>query len=172
MGDKYFEQRINMSFLFKLEKKNNQVIIGDECWVFQYDPEIKRQSMQWKSPGSPRPKKARMSKSKFIKMLIFSLIARDSAPRVYLTWSDCQPEVLSPSFGTSEIAGSLCEARIFRRQVHHDNAPSHKVLSVKEFLAKKLIVVLEQPAYSPDVAPPVFFHFPTYHEESSQGITF
>jgi len=32
---------------------------------FQYDPDSKRQSMQWKSPISPRQKKARQSKSKF-----------------------------------------------------------------------------------------------------------
>ena len=47
-----------------------QVITGDETWVFQYDPETKRQSMQWKTAGSPRPKKARMSKSKIKVMLI------------------------------------------------------------------------------------------------------
>jgi hypothetical protein len=64
MNDKYFEQRINMKFLFKLEKKDNHVITGDESWVFQCDPEIKRQSLQWKSPGSPRLKKAWMSNQK------------------------------------------------------------------------------------------------------------
>ena len=47
-----------------------QVITGDETWVFQYDPETKRQSMLWKTATSPRPKKARMSKSKIKVMLI------------------------------------------------------------------------------------------------------
>jgi hypothetical protein len=42
----------------------NSVIICDETWLFQYDPETKRQSMQWKTTHSPRPKTARMSKSK------------------------------------------------------------------------------------------------------------
>ena len=32
------------------------VIIGDETWVYQYDPERKRQSAQWKTANSPRPK--------------------------------------------------------------------------------------------------------------------
>jgi len=32
------------------------VIIGDETWVYQYDPETKRQSAQWKTANSPRPK--------------------------------------------------------------------------------------------------------------------
>jgi len=46
------------------------VITCDETWIFQYDPETKRQSMYWKSPQSPRKKKARMSKSKFKAMMI------------------------------------------------------------------------------------------------------
>ena len=47
-----------------------RVITGDESWIFKYDPDTKRQSRQWKSPASPRPKKARMSKSKVKVMLI------------------------------------------------------------------------------------------------------
>jgi predicted transcriptional regulator len=42
----------------------NSVVTCDETWLFQYGPETKRQSMQWKTTHSPRPKKARMSKSK------------------------------------------------------------------------------------------------------------
>ena len=33
------------------------VITCDETWIFQYDPETKRQSMHWKSPQPPRKKK-------------------------------------------------------------------------------------------------------------------
>jgi len=46
------------------------VITGDESIVYAYNPEIKLQFLQWKSPGSPRPKKARMQKSKLKTMLI------------------------------------------------------------------------------------------------------
>jgi len=46
------------------------VITGDETWCFQYDPETKRQSMQWKTQNSPRPKKARMSRSQVKTMLL------------------------------------------------------------------------------------------------------
>ena len=49
-----------------------QIITGDETWVFQYNPETMRQSMQWKIAESPRPNKTQenrcMSKSK-IKVL-------------------------------------------------------------------------------------------------------
>jgi len=37
----------------------SNIITGDETWVYVYDPATKQQSSQWKSPNSPRPKKAR-----------------------------------------------------------------------------------------------------------------
>jgi hypothetical protein len=37
--------------------------------------------------------------------------------------------------------------------LHHDNAPAHSALSVKTFLAKHKISILEHPPYSPDLAP-------------------
>jgi histone-lysine N-methyltransferase SETMAR len=48
----------------------SRIITGDESWVYGYDPETKRQSSQWKSPSSPRPKKARMSCSSMKTMFI------------------------------------------------------------------------------------------------------
>jgi hypothetical protein len=45
------------------------VITCDETWIFQYDPEMKRQSMPWR-PSSSRMKKARMSKSKVKALMI------------------------------------------------------------------------------------------------------
>jgi len=30
-----------------------RVTTGDETWVYQYDPEMKRQSAQWKTANSP-----------------------------------------------------------------------------------------------------------------------
>ena len=35
----------------------SRVITGDESWVYRYDPQTKQQSSQWKSPGSPRPRR-------------------------------------------------------------------------------------------------------------------
>ena len=39
------------------------VITGDESIVYAYDSETKLHSSQWKNPGPPRPKKARMQKA-------------------------------------------------------------------------------------------------------------
>ena len=43
--------------------------------------------------------------------------------------------------------------------LHHDNAPAHNALGIREFLAKNKIAVLEQPPNSPDLAPRNFFLF-------------
>jgi hypothetical protein len=46
------------------------VITGDESRIYGYDRETEQQSSQWKSPNSPRPKKARRVKNKVKSMLI------------------------------------------------------------------------------------------------------
>ena len=51
----------------------DKVITGDESWVFDYDPETKRQSAEWHTKSSPRLKKARMSRSRVKTMItVFS----------------------------------------------------------------------------------------------------
>ena len=72
-----------------------------------------------------------------------------------------------------EILAKLCEKVRLKRPelfannswiLHHDNAPAHTALSVREFLATKQITVLEHPAYSLDLAPSDFFPFPKIKE--------
>jgi hypothetical protein len=48
----------------------SSVIKGDESWIYDYDPETKQQSSQWKSPNLPGPKKANQVKSKVKSMII------------------------------------------------------------------------------------------------------
>jgi hypothetical protein len=43
--------------------------------------------------------------------------------------------------------------------LHHDNAPAHKVLSVKQFVAQKPITEMEHTTCSPDFAPNDFWLF-------------
>ena len=47
-----------------------RVATGDESWIFYYDPLTKRQSLEWKSALSSRPKKASVFKFKTKVMLI------------------------------------------------------------------------------------------------------
>uniref|UniRef100_A0A3B5B405 Tc1-like transposase DDE domain-containing protein n=1 Tax=Stegastes partitus TaxID=144197 RepID=A0A3B5B405_9TELE len=61
----------------------------------------------------------------------------------------------------------LCSVREKRQELwqdkswllHHDKAPAHNALSIRQFLAEKNITMLEQPPYSPHLAPWDFFLF-------------
>ena len=44
--------------------------------------------------------------------------------------------------------------------LHHNNAPAHTALSVKQFLVSKEITMLHHPPYLPNLAPCDFFLFP------------
>jgi len=46
------------------------IMIGDESWVYGYDPETKQQSSQWKGPSAPQPKKGHQVRSKTKVMLL------------------------------------------------------------------------------------------------------
>jgi len=62
-----------LDLLDRLEREPeffSPVITGDESWILEYDPQTKRQSREWHTANSPRPKKARTSKSKIKSMLI------------------------------------------------------------------------------------------------------
>jgi len=46
--------------------------MGHETWFYGYDPQTWVQSSQWKSPSSPRPKKAHQSRSSIkVVMIVF-----------------------------------------------------------------------------------------------------
>jgi histone-lysine N-methyltransferase SETMAR len=55
--------------------------------------------------------------------------------------------------------------------LHHDNAPVHDVLRVREFLAKNSITKMDHPPYSHDLAPCDFWLFPKL-KNALKGQTF
>jgi histone-lysine N-methyltransferase SETMAR len=69
LSDEQKQQRLDVCSVLshQLPEENNvldRVITGDESWCFQYDPETKCQSMQWKTSTSPRPKRQACHKPK------------------------------------------------------------------------------------------------------------
>lgn len=141
-----------------------RVVTCDETWIFQYDPETKRQSLHWKSPNSPRAKKARMSKSKFKAMVI---VFFDIRGVIYINWVP-EGQTVNQHYYL-EVLKTLRERirkkrpDLWRRKswiLHQDNAPAHTASRIKEFLAKNSTSVLEHPPYSPDLAPCDFYLFP------------
>jgi hypothetical protein len=132
-----------------------RVITGDETRCFQYDPESKRQSMHWKTQNSPQPKN-HTSRSQVKTMLVCFF---DHKRRVHYEFiaqgqtnckSKCYMEVLT----RLRESGQRKRPRLWPDKwiLHHDNAPAHDALRVREFLAKNSITKMDHPAYSPDLA--------------------
>jgi hypothetical protein len=118
----------------------SKIITGDESWFYAYYPETKQQSSRWMSSTSPRPNKAQRVKSKIKKMLTSFFYSNGIVPSEFVPNS---PTVNQAFY--LKVLKRLREA--VRRKslelwqngewwLHHDNAPAHKALSVKQFLTK------------------------------------
>ena len=115
------------------------VITGDETWIFEYDPETKRQSKEWHTSASPRPKKARRSISKIKSMLICffdseGIVHTEFVPQGHTVNQFYYREVLER---LRKRVVRVRPSTADNWMLHHDNAPCHTAISVIEFLAKK-----------------------------------
>lgn len=161
------QRRVDVCREMLNELENNpdfldNVVTGDESWTFQYDPETKAQSSEWHTPASPRPKKARMSKSRIKTMLIVffdkrGLIHKEFVPQGKTVNAEFYKEVLQRLHrAVKRKRQDLAQ----RWRLHHDNAPAHTAFLVTSYLTRIGVEVLPQPPYSPDLSPPDFFLFP------------
>jgi hypothetical protein len=138
------EQHVCIKFCQKLG-----IITGDESWVYGYDPETKQMSSQWNMPSSPRLKKAKQVRS-YVKTMIaffdlglvhheFHLERQTMNQTVYITVLQCLQDAVRQKRPHKWSSGTWL--------LHHDNAPCHAALSVREFLAKHSIPVVPHPPY-------------------------
>jgi len=141
----------------------SNVITGDETWVYTYDPEIKTPSSQWKSPGSPRPKKARQLRSNIKLMLICffdpkGIVHKEFVPPGQTVNAAFYIEVLERVWENVQRKRPD-QWRNNTRLLHHDNAPAHAALLTRRFLTDNIMTVVPHPPYLPDLAPSNFFLF-------------
>ena len=142
----------------------NSIIAEDESWCFQYDPQTKRQSAEWRPTGTPSSKKVRRqpSKTKTILMVFFSdarvIVHHEFVPlgqtfnqEVYISVLRRMRETLRRRRPDLWASGQWT--------LLHDNARRHTALSVSRFLTKHNVIVLPHPPYSPDLSPRDFFLF-------------
>jgi len=127
-------------------------------------PESKQQSSQWKSPGSPRPKKARQSRSAIKSILIVFFEIRGIVHNEFVP----EGQTVNAQFYCSVLRRLRNDIRRKRPELwragkwllHDDNAPSHRALATREFLTHNNVTTFSHPPYSPDLAPCDFFLFP------------
>ena len=132
------------------------LVTWDESWIYCYDPEMKRQSSQWKHTGSPGPQKTRQSKSTH-KLLMIPIF--DSTGMIYMHWVPTGQTVNKEYY--VEVLREF--RKRFRRKrpalfklgqwdFHQDNAPVYNSILVTGYLTK----TIPQPPFSPDFAPVTF----------------
>jgi [histone H3]-lysine36 N-dimethyltransferase SETMAR len=138
----------------------NCIITGDESWAHYYEPETKRQSMQWHHLGSPSPKKFKCSASAGKVMItVFwdnrGVLFVDFLPKGQTIDSDQYQKPLK------QLACAIRVKRPDQKDIilHHDNARPHTARATVAAIAAKGWTVLPHPAYSPDLAPSDFHMF-------------
>ena len=141
------------------------VITGDETWVYGCDPETRVQSSQWKSPSSPRVKRALQSRSNIkmmMMMIVFyglgGIVRAEFVPRNTTVNSEYYKGLLERL--KNDVHRKRPEKWANSFVLHHDNALCHTSLLVRQFLSNKNITVCPHPPYSPDLAPCDFWLFP------------
>ena len=145
------------------------LVICDESWIYCYDPETKRQSSQWKHAGSPRPKKAKQSKTTH-KLLMITFF--HSTGMIYMHWVLTRQTVNKEYYVEvlREFRKRFCQKRptLFKSDqwhFHQGNAPAHNSILVTDYLTKMGIKTVPHRPYSPDLAPCDFGLFPKLKEK-------
>ena len=153
------EERYAIKFCFKFGK-----MPCNESCIYCYDPETKRQSSQWKHAGSPRPKKARQSKSTHKPLMIPFF---DSTDMIYMHWVPTGQTVNKEYY--VEVLREFRKRFLGKRPAlfksgqwhfHQDNAPVHNSILITDYLTKMGIKTVRHPPYSRDLAPCDFWLFP------------
>ena len=128
-----------------------------------------RDGSQWKHAGSPRPKKARQSKSTH-KLLMIPFF--DSTGMIYMHWVPTGQTINKEYYVEvlREFRKRFRQKRpaLFKsgqRHFHQSNAPVHNFILVTDYLTKIGINTIPHPLYSPDLAPCDFCLFPKFKQK-------
>jgi hypothetical protein len=140
------------------------------------DSDGRKYSMQRKPSGPLRPDYELLSKSNVKTILIcFFRLQRDIAQRICPIWSDSAQKFYVQVLGRLRHGVPHVGPKLFPDKwiLHDDSAPSYTALAVKEFLAKKPVVVLDRQPCWRYLAPCdlFFFHTMDNHLKRSQSET-
>lgn len=140
----------------------SRIVTGDETWVHHFEPETKRQSMEWHHPQSPRTKKFKTTPSaRKVMVTVFwdseGVILVDVMPRGTTINSEAYVKTLHKLKNRfRRVRHDKNPAEIL---ILHDNARPHTSLRTREHLKKLGWTTLPHPPYSPDLAPSDFHLF-------------
>ena len=141
---------------------------ADETWARSFEPELKRQSAQWRSPTSPQPQKAiwGYAKQKVMHIVFYTskkVLCNYAVPPKTTVTAELYRWVLIHKLRPA-IAKKQPELLRKSPILLHDEARPHIADVVKEQLMDWGWEVLDHPPYSPDISPCDFHLFPLMKE--------
>jgi len=136
----------------------SQIVTGDETWTHHFEPEMKRQSMEWHHPQSQKKKFKTTPSAGKVMIAVFwdidGVILVEVMARGETINSDAYIRTLQ------KLKQRYRRVRPNRNPrdmfIQHDNARPHTNLRTQETNAKFGWTVLPHPPYSPDLAPSDF----------------
>ncbi|CAI6357430.1 unnamed protein product [Macrosiphum euphorbiae] len=152
---------------FDRERENflNIIVTGDESWVHHYDPENKRQSMEFRHKTSPAPKKFKVQASAGKVMLT---VFWDSKGLIHTEYLEKGSTINSIRYieTLKRLKKRIKRVRpnLTQLLLHHDNARPHCSRATMTAIESLGFQVIPHPPYSPDLAPCDFFLFPKLKE--------
>jgi histone-lysine N-methyltransferase SETMAR len=152
------------AFLTLCEGQEKEVtesmVTGDETMVLYQDPLSKRESMEWRHSGSPRPKKAKATQ---FRKKIMATIFWDYQVISPAAFKERNTTVTGECYASLiyKLKDAIKEKRRGKLsrgvRLLHDNAEAHTSVAGEAAVQCCAFQELNQPPYSPDLAPRVYF---------------
>lgn len=152
----------------------DSVVTGDEFWMFEYDPKSKRQSSEWHTVSSPQPYNAWSSLAS--KQCSFLVIFFDVRRIVHFEFLQLG-QIVSAVFYLQVLKRLKHRVTRFRGNIKdlmkfdHDNAPSHTIFIVVDYLAPTLVDYKGPSGPSAPLRGSQWLSFVSLLEERAQGKT-
>ena len=142
------------------EDFHTRLITGDETWLHHWDPDTKKESMQWKRPGSPPPKKFRTQPSA---SKVMAMVFWDSKGIILIDYKPACTSITGEYYANviKQLRVAIKEKRRGKLAADvlllHDNAPVHKSRVAQAAIRECKFEQLNHPPYSLDLAPSDYY---------------
>lgn len=138
----------------------HNIVTADETWVHHYQPETKRQSMEYRHPGSPTRRKFKTQASMG---KLMATVFWDVSGVIHVDFLEPGSTINADRYiqTLKDLKKRLGRVRTNKKIVlHHDNARPHTARATVEAINTLGFSLLPHPPYSPDLAPCDFHLFP------------
>ena len=139
----------------------DRIITGDETWCHHYEPESRRQSMEWRHVNSPSKKKFKTLPSAG---KVMCTVFWDRKGVILLDFLEPGQTINSDRYiaTLTKLKARISRVRPEKKTtflLQHDNARPHTSLKTVEHIVSLGWTVVPHPPYSPDLVPSDFHLF-------------